>query len=771
MKSVNATADSRTRKIDPHLIDCEKNVKNLTLQIKSNQLQDGRLKKIFLIGNPNSGKTTLFNALTGLHQKTANYPGVTVERREGKALLQQSHSTGSSNKTVCRSTNEPLQQEVIIIDLPGIYSLSSLSLDEEITTRHIMGFYDGTLPDAIVLVVDANNLERNLYLATQILDLEFPAIIALTMNDLAEKRGFSVKKELLSKQLGGIQILEIQAQKSQKKGIDALKAELSKKLIEPEKISLPSFLWLCEKEDFQHSSGDITTLPDKLQSWSSKLKLEKYIQSTSDLSEKRKKALTTFFMLELLSDSGIEKFFTIPQSELSGFHNEIINFKGALQNSYKLDPFSFESTKRYQWISSIIKTCCAYTETSRKAVTEKLDALLTHKIAGLVIFAAIMFLMFQSIFLWASYPMEIIDASVGAGGEFIKNTLPEGLLRSLLVDGIIAGVGSVLVFIPQIGILFFFLGLLEDSGYLARAAFIMDRVMRKAGLQGRSFIPLLSSFACAIPGIMATRTIPSFADRLTTIMVAPLMICSARLPVYTILIAAFIPNIPLLGLFSLQGVTLALLYFAGIAGALAVAKLFKVTKLRGEPALFVMEMPPFRAPSLKLAIFNAYERIIMFLRSAGSIILACSVLLWFLASFPGETVQTSFAGMIGRAIEPVIKPLGFNWEIGIALLASFAAREVFVSSLATIYNLQDAGEQGTTLIEILKVKFAAGEIPLAAGVSLMVFYIYACQCMSTLAVVKRETGSWKWVLFMFGYMTGLAYVMAFIVHSLVKNIL
>jgi ferrous iron transport protein B len=383
---------------------------------------------------------------------------------------------------------------------------------------------------------------------------------------------------------------------------------------------------------------------------------------------------------------------------------------------------------------------------------------------------------FQSIFLGAEGPMTWIEDSFTWLGSALGELLPEGPVRSLVVNGVVSGVGSVVVFVPQIAILFLFLGILEDSGYLARAAFIMDRVMRPVGLQGRSFIPLLSSFACAIPGILSARTIPAWSDRMATILVAPLMSCSARLPVYTVLIAAFIPAKPLIFGLSLQGLVLFAMYLLGVLGAAVVAWLLKLSVLRGKPALFVMEMPAFRVPSTKIVLRDVVDRVLGFLKNATTVILACSVVLWFLASYPRQdghdaTVKASYAGQIGTFIEPVIKPLGFNWEIGVGILASFAAREVFISSLATVYNLQESADSATSLIAVLKNRAERGEFSLATALSLMVFYVFACQCISTLAVTKRETGGWRWPAFMFLYMTALAYGASFLTYQLAQRML
>ncbi|MCB0360621.1 MAG: ferrous iron transporter B, partial [Bdellovibrionales bacterium] len=379
---------------------------------------------------------------------------------------------------------------------------------------------------------------------------------------------------------------------------------------------------------------------------------------------------------------------------------------------------------------------------------------------------------------WASIPMDFIDEQIVSLGAFISSHLEPGPLESLLVDGVLAGVGSVVIFVPQIALLFFFIGILEDSGYLCRAAFVMDRVMRKVGLQGRSFIPLLSSFACAVPGIMSTRSIPSIADRFVTILVAPLMSCSARLPVYTVLIAAFIPAVYVGGIFPLQGLVMLSLYLLGIIGAAIVSWVLKKAFFRGEPALFVMEMPPFRTPSLTLVLREVWDRVSVFLKTAGTVIFACSIVLWFLASHPtadnGQPVpvQESYAGMLGQQIEPIIEPLGFDWRIGIGLIASFAAREVFVSTLATVYNLEDVDNVTQSLTGLLRRGAERGTgFGLPTALALLVFYVFACQCMSTLAVCRRETGSWKWPALMFGYMSVLAYLGAMATYHLSRAVL
>lgn len=683
-------------------------------QSDTSEVQNSR-HKIFvaLAGNPNSGKTSLFNALTGSHYKVANYPGITVERKEGEVQL------GDD----C---------EICLVDLPGLYSLSQSALDESLATKTLLGeLIDQPAPDLIVSVVDSCSLERNLFLTTQIIDLGIPTILALNMCDLAEREGIQIKNAVLSRFLD-IPVVSLSAKT--KSGVEELRTSI-KHALKSKTTSSAQFRWLPRESTYRNLAGELG------------LKARERSKTHS---------APILFGSLLLSQS-----LTIADHELI---SQLKQARNDLQIE-GIDASSYETTQRYRWINTLVQKCLVRSKTNTGSIAQAIDQLTTHRIWGLVLFVAMMALVFQSIFAWASAPMELIEKFVNALGVGAASILPNNTLRSLLVDGIIAGVGSVLVFIPQIALLFFFIGLLEDSGYLARAAFIMDKVMRKFGLQGRSFVPLLSSFACAIPGIMSTRTIPSVGDRMTTILIAPLMSCSARLPVYALMIAAFIPAGTWFG-FSIQGLTLFSMYALGVVFAAIVARILRFSLFRGEPAIFVMEIPPLRLPSIKIVLREVIDRIIIFIKGAGTIILACSILLWFLASYPKGDLKDSYAGRIGHFIEPAIKPLGFNWEIGVGILASFAAREVFVSTLATVYNIEDKDSSSLTLTQALKNKNTSGEYSLAAALALMVFYVFACQCMSTLAVCKRETGSWKWPVFMFVYMTSLAYVMGFIVYRL-----
>jgi len=656
---------------------------------------------IALSGNPNAGKTTLFNVLTGLKQKVANYPGVTVERKEGVWKL---------GDTAAR-----------LIDLPGLYSLDVTSLDEQIASDVLTGQMSGLAkPDVVVAAVDATNLERNLYLVTQLLEFKIPVVIALTMVDAAEKQSLEVDSRKLSKLLK-IPVIPVIA--TQRKGISELSEAVLRVAAENKAPRLP---WLADS-DFSEDVKDIH--------------------------------------LSLSDDAAANK----------------------------------KIFARYNYISDIYQESVNQKQTLERNISDKIDGVLTHKFFGLVILIAVLLLVFQTIFSWASLPMDLLEQGFGALGDFVKTSLPEGILNDLLVDGIIAGVGGVLVFLPQILLLFLFLSILEDTGYMARAAFLLDKLMSRVGLHGKAFLPLLSSFACAIPGIMATRTIENRHDRLATILIAPFMSCSARLPVYTLMIGAFFTGQTVFGFLSVGAVLMLAMYFLGIIVAIIVAFILKRTILKSPPPPFVMELPPYRLPNFRTVLQNMFTRAGLFLKRAGTVILAISIILWALTYFPrttekvqsekftaqsqNETVvndeqpstgesaqlQNSYAGRLGHFIEPVIEPLGFDWKIGVALIASFAAREVLVSTLSIIYNTgKDANEESETLISAIrnakKDDGSAVWSPLTA-LTLMVFFVLAIQCMSTIAVVRRETNSWSWTLFMVAYMTGLAYLAAFLTYQ------
>jgi ferrous iron transport protein B len=624
-------------------------------------------KTVALVGNPNCGKTTLFNALTHSRYKVANYPGVTVDQKEG--LLYGAHA--------------PIR----LVDFPGTYSLQSTSLDEQIVTSALIN--ESERPDLVVAIVDGANLERNLFLVSELIDLGYPILLVVNMIDVAEKAGVRIFSEKLSRAID-LPVLLLSAKSG--KGVSNLTQEIT------------------------NGVGTIRSSTKAL-AW---------------------------------------------RTELSSENPE-------------QDEFETTARQRYSWIRSVVSQSTARDESrSESPRKHRLDHLLTHPIGGLLILMLVFAGLFQLIFLGAEAPMDLISTGVGQLALWARVLLPDGILSSLIVDGVILGVGNVLVFVPQIAILTAALGILEDSGYLSRAAFLLDHAMRRFGLQGRSFIPLMTSFACAVPGILSTRSIPSRTDRLITILIAPLMSCSARLPVYAVLIGAFIPDRVMAGFFSLRGLVLLGLYASGIVAACVVGLLLKLLFFRKVASVYVMEIPPLRLPQIKVVLRGVYDQLLSFLRTASTIIVTCSIIVWFLASYPKpplglehEKVQHSFAGQLGMAMEPVIAPLGFNWEIGFAILASFPAREVFVSSLSTVYNLQNDDDTMTSsVIANLQERSAKGEFDLSVGLALLAFYIFSCQCMSTLAVAKRETGSWGWTAGMFLYMTGLAYGAAFVVRMI-----
>lgn len=643
---------------------------------------------VALAGNPNAGKTTLFNSLTGLKQKVANYPGVTVERKEGLWKL---------GDTTAK-----------LIDLPGLYSLDATSLDEQIAREVLTGeLQEGEKPDVIIAVVDSTNLERNLYLVTQLFDYDIPVIIALTMVDIFEKQKHQIDTEKLLTLLRS-PVIPVTA--SNKRGVEDL------------------------AEKVRELAGTTPNIP---------------------------------FELTGTGETG--------------------------ENAHIF--------ARYNFISNAVQESVKHNDIEDHNFSEKVDRVLTHKFFGLLILVAVLLIVFQTIFSWATLPMDLLEKGFGALGEFARAQLPPGVLADLAVDGIIAGVGGVLVFLPQILLLFLFISILEDSGYMARAAFLLDKLMSRVGLHGKAFLPLMSSFACAIPGIMATRTIEDRRDRLATILIAPFMSCSARLPVYALMISAFFAGQTVLGFISLGALLMLAMYTLGILVAIIVAWILKRTLLKSPPPPFVMELPPYRVPNLRTILQNMLTRSGLFLKRAGTVILAISIVLWALMYFPrpaavqpaapvaveqtsteeappaeetakaeeGEHLRNSYAGKLGHLIEPVIEPLGFDWKIGVALIASFAAREVLVSTLSIIYNVgKDENEESTTLISAIKdAKTEAGKpvwTPLTA-LTLMVFFVLAIQCMSTVAIVRRETNSWMWTLFMVAYMTGIAYVAAFITYQ------
>jgi ferrous iron transport protein B len=612
------------------------------------------LMHLALVGTPNSGKTSLFNALTGSRQKVANYPGVTVERKEGSFVT-------------------PSGRQVSIVDLPGTYSLRGRSPDEEITRDMVLGRSPGeAAPDLVLCVADSTNLRLTIRLLLELKSTGSPLMLVLNMFDIATRRGVSVDMPRLSEALGVPVVTSIAVRKGGTAELLHRTDEIMAKAQTPPARNLWQPLSVAQLRATQREADRIiaatVSLPARPDSW-----------------------------------------------------------------------------------------------------TARIDAVVLHPIAGLAILALILFVMFQAVFAWAQPAMELLSSAFAALGQLVHETLPAGLLQSFLQNGVISGVGSVIVFLPQIIIIFLFILLLEDFGYMARAAFLMDRIMGGAGLHGRAFIPLLSSFACAIPGIMATRVIDNRRDRLTTILIAPLMTCSARIPVYTLIISAFIPDAQVWGWINLRGLVMFGLYAAGITSALGMSFLIKFLMLRDyAPAPFMLELPDYKMPRLRSIAIGVYTRAKMFLQRAGTTIFSMMVLIWFLASFPappagagGPAIDYSLAAIIGKALEWLLAPLGFNWQIAVALIPGMAAREVAVAALGTVYSIEGGKEAADQIGQVLATKWS-----LATALSLLAWYIFAPQCASTLAVIRRETGSWKWMAITFGYMLALAYAASFATYSI-----
>lgn len=693
---------------------------------------------IALVGNPNSGKTSLFNTLTGLNQKVGNFPGVTVDKKTGFCQLD-----GEVAATV--------------IDLPGTYSLYPRRTDEWVAYKVLMGADQDVHPDIILLVADASNLKRNLLFCSQIIDLKYPVVVALTMMDIARKKGIEVDVPGLERELG-VPVIVVNPRKN--KGVPQVKKLLAQ----------------TAKQKYQAPLVDF--IPNK--------------------------------ELAATSVNGIQKMFP-DLSDYASIHylinHENFPFDDKMQHAIeqveidnKFNPTKTQAEEimqRYTRIKQIMHQAVVEPDPlQKKLFTEKLDNVLLHRVWGYVILLVVLFLLFQSIFWLAQFPMDAIDWSFAKASGWLGNFLPEIWWSNLLINGLIAGLSGILVFVPQIMILFGLITILEDTGYMARISFLSDKLMRKVGLNGKSVMPMISGFACAVPAIMSTRNIENKKERLLTIMVTPLMSCSARLPVYTILIALVVPDRYYAGFLSLQGLVMMGLYLLGLVFALIVSTVLKwIIKLQ-EKSFFILELPVYRTPRWKNVGITMVEKAKIFVTDAGKVIMVISLLLWFLSSFGpparmdkvndqfaalrqsattkeeqkiiGKQYQTaklenSFAGLAGRSIEPVIRPLGFDWKIGIALITSFAAREVFVGTMATLYSVEDSDD--ATLKQ--KMQSAVREdgtkvYTLPTAVSLMVFYVLAMQCMSTLAVVKRETRSWKWPVIQFVYMTGLAYVMSLI---------
>jgi ferrous iron transport protein B len=694
-------------------------------------MNNNQLVKVALIGNPNTGKTSLFNQLTGLKQKVGNYPGITVEKKQG----------------ICK-LNETAKAE--ITDLPGTYSINPTSLDETMVLDTLLNENNDTFPDVIVVVVDIENIKRNLLLFTQLKDLKIPTILVINMVDQMKRKGIAIDVPALEKKLKTKVVL---ASARKRIGIKELKeAILNYKQIDRTPIGK-----ISKKIDnafFQNLKASFPDFP-LYKSWL----LITQNQEFDFLSEAQKKLV-------------------------SEFRNDVDCLK---RYQHK------ETIFRYQIINDILKNTFKIDANKATDLRGILDRILTHKIFGYIIFAAILLFMFQGIFDWATYPMDMIDSAFANLSSWTKSVMPPGVFTDLIAEGIIPGIGGIIIFIPQIAILFTFISILEETGYMSRVVFLMDKIMRRFGMSGKSVIPLISGTACAIPAIMASRNISSWKERLITILVVPFTTCSARLPVYAILIALIIPKQRVLGIFNLQGLTMMVMYLIGFAAAIASSMLLhKVLKVESK-SFFVIEMPNYKLPSVKNIFYEVVDKTKAFVFGAGKIILALSVVLWFLASngpskfqnaeatFKAQTenidistkeyqkklssykLEHSYIGYMGKTIEPVIEPIGYDWKIGIALISSFAAREVFVGALATIYNV-DSDDDATIkqrMAAEINPKTGTSRFNFQTGISLLLFYAFAMQCIGTLAIVKRETNSWKWPILQLVGMGILAYLAAF----------
>jgi ferrous iron transport protein B len=718
-----------------------------------------RTRRVALIGNPNTGKTTLFNQLTGSRARVGNYPGVTVERRVGRLRLPDDGG------------------EVEVLDLPGTYSLTARSPEEQIAIEEVLG-QDREAPELVVVVVDAGQLVRNLYLVVQLIELEVPLVVALNMIDEVET---PPDHDALGKRLG-VPIVPIAAKSN--RGIDDLRRVVARSLAAP---SLGAVDPPYPAELLADADEVATHLPETWRRGSAA----------------RRRALAMWAL------GSVDE-----HDELRGIAPELRRACLEAQARPGRDHDAAIITARYQLLDAEVASTAGAsdveTRTAVRRTSERIDRVLLHPVWGFAVFIALMLAVFQSLFSWSNPAIEAIEAAVAWLGGALSARLPAGVLTDLLVEGVLGGVGNVIVFLPQILLLFLFLGLLEDSGYMARAAYLMDRVMRSLGLHGRAFVPMLSGCACAIPAVLATRTMERERDRLLTMLVIPLMTCSARLPVYTLVIAALFPPTQVFGFVPVQALLMVAMYLFSTFTALAAAGILGRTVVKGRRVPLLIELPPYRMPAMRNVLREMIERASSFLKEAGTMILACTVVLWALLSFPRTTaaegasplpppavaqadgtcggspsttetttacddavdpraarLQESYGARLGKALEPAIRPLGFDWKIGVGLIGAFAAREVFVSTMGLVYGIGDADEGSEPLRAKMRAESNGGKpaySPLV-GLSLMVFFALACQCMSTLAVVKRETRSWRWPAFLFAYMTTLAYAMSFLVFQ------
>ena len=752
------------------------------LFIQSMATTSSRPLTVALVGNPNTGKSTLFSGLVGVHQHVGNYPGVTVEKKTGDAVF--------------------AGQRFEIIDLPGLYSLAPRSRDEMVVVDLLLGRQRGEAAiDAVVCMADACNLQRNLYLVSQVLELGLPVVLALNMLDVAERRGMGVDIIRLQRQLG-VPVAPIQA--NRRIGLPRLLAMLTEiaaegKTAAPGDKARPLHPVgsedgglhcgllsdrclrcaagppaVCEEDAASaipsQTRHDETPLPAEFEAEAAQLEAE--LAEDHNLGP-----ISRCLARRLLLDANGYLQHNLLDGHGGRWAKRIADARERLAAAGIPTP-AVETSARYDWVHRVMEGVVSDPDGNCATLTDRLDRLLTHRFWGTLIFAAVMLVVFQSVFVWAQPAMDWIDNLTGAVGSWVESHMAAGALRSLTVDGVIGGVGAVVIFLPQILILFGFIALLEDCGYMARTAFLMDRLMTRVGLSGKSFIPLLSSFACAVPGIMATRVIENERDRLTTILVAPLLTCSARLPVYAMLIAAFIPAHKYLGgLLSLQGLTLAGLYLLGIVAAVVCAMIFKRTFFRGATPPFVMELPGYKWPSPRTVLMRMFERGWAFVRCAGTLILLVAILVWAALYFPHdpnaaplEQQRHSYLGMAGQVVEPVVRPLGWDWRIGCAVIASLPARELVVATLGVMYNVDDELDPGDRRWreKLKKVTWDGTDrpvynVPVALGI--MVFFALCAQCAATLAVIRRETNSWRWPIFTFSYMTALAYAAAFMTYQ------
>lgn len=725
---------------------------------------------VAIAGNPNAGKTTLFNALTGARAKVGNYPGITVERREGQLEL-------------------PDGRSAQLVDIPGTYSLSARTAEEQVAIIAIAGLNPFADPDCVIVVVDSTQLARNLYLALQVLELRLKVVVALNMSDVLAKKGMVVDAKRLSEHLG-VPVVPISATKGT--GIDALRRVVADLTSSPK----------------EHLSNAVSTAPNGAVAAAIEAVCPFIPDGWSRQDTERRSALATWALLSV--DESDELW------DVSDELRDVVLAQRAAAEEQGLDLDLELVSARYAWIDGVIPDVLCGVPSNLRRFSDAVDKVLIHPVAGFSLFLIVMALVFQALFSWSNPAIDFVGDLVTGFGNHLGSILPPGIVTDFLTDGVIAGVGAVLVFLPQILLLFLFISVMEDSGYMARVAFLMDRIMKAIGLTGRAFVPMLSGFACAIPAIMATRTMERRRDRMLTMMVVPIMTCSARLPVYTLIIAALYPASDepggtVLGVFSLQALLMVAMYLFSTVVALLAAAVMGRVLFRGGPAPLLLELPPYRLPHPTSVLRMMWERARLFVSEAGTVILTCTVVLWILLSFPrieeysrdyegeaaviteratlevhpegwlseqlavlekaqeSEQLRATYGGQLGRSIEPLISPLGFDWKIGVGLIGAFAAREVFVSTMGVVYGMgEDSDEDSVPLRQHLQAETwpdgRAVYTPLV-GMSLMVFFALAAQCMSTLAVVRRETRSWRWPLFMFSYMTLLAWVSSFVVYQ------